>query len=225
MLNMRQMADNAAIASIFQISSFPVPSKNTPKLNETQPLTLFYHTHTEYLKTLLVMLKNVNKRKFLKTLEKLRMKQKLVLDSLELVFRECDQTYRKKPTNLHIFAGTCPLRKRFSEKLLYMARLVAHGFMAQGYQEEECNILQPPAQELVYRYEQISFIMYARCQANSLWPYSDILHYLEDFDKSWTTFERISVELLVNREIRLTAKNKAQRQIFIVILFNIGLYC
>ena len=64
---------NAAIASRFQISSFPAPSKNTPKLNETQPLTLFYHTHTEYLKTLLVMLKKVNKRKFLKTLEKLRM--------------------------------------------------------------------------------------------------------------------------------------------------------
>ncbi|TPX31315.1 hypothetical protein SmJEL517_g05335 [Synchytrium microbalum] len=188
-------ASSSNIATIFNYKQWGRRSRRIPRLNESHPLSLFIHSDEQLTKAIksLHKVRDPASLKFRHKCESVHRTQRLLLESIHLVYSECDISIRADKT----YRSRLPpedqreLEGGFSENILFAAQALARGFRIRGI-ESFTNELVEPARNLCAAMEALRFVFRMRRvgKDNTELPYSDLEAVLKDFDQAWAVFEQ-----------------------------------
>ncbi|KAJ3057230.1 Lateral signaling target protein 2 [Rhizophlyctis rosea] len=183
-----------SVAQIFQHRKWrPMDHDVTPRLNETQPLSLFYHAD-EHLAQNIHLLKKVRDTtttQFRRRNERVHQAQRLLLEAIHLVYS--DMPERDKAARDYR-NGLPPEDQReleggFSENILFAAQALSRGFRIRGIETFTAELVEP-AKELCATLEALRFVFRCRALVCTSPPHEDLYSVLRDFDIAWTQFEK-----------------------------------
>ncbi|KAJ3224974.1 hypothetical protein HK099_007603 [Clydaea vesicula] len=184
-----------SVATIFQVQQWKLlPSEKIPILNEAKPLSLFFHAD----KKLTTEVKNLKKlkdpatRQFSKQNEKVHKQQKLLLDTINIIYQEMDESLRSSRG----YRAQLPpedqreLEEGFSENILFAAQALTRGFRIRGIENFTHDLLEP-ARTLCASIEALRMVFRKySLEPNSFRTHEKLYPVLKDFDASWTKFEQ-----------------------------------
>jgi len=184
----------SSVASIFRFQRWkPSKGETAPKLSENHPLSLYYYAE-EHLSTAIKQLEKVRSvcsRRFHRHTERVHQAQKLLLDTIFLVYSNMDDSIKcpKPHRRLLPAEDQLELTQGFSENILFAAQAIVHGFHIRGI--EHCSDeLREPALQLCATLEALRHVFRTRCLDCPEPPYTGLFPVLMDFDRAWTEFER-----------------------------------
>ncbi|KAJ3149858.1 hypothetical protein HDU86_006815 [Geranomyces michiganensis] len=164
-----------------------------PRLNETQPVSLFWYADKHLSKAVesLTKVGDIDSTKFKRRNERVHRAQRLLLETLLLVYVDMDETYKASRT----YRQQLPpedqreLEGGFSENILFAAQALSCGFRIRGIEEYTTELF-PSAQNLHRCMELIRSAFCKRAVTCPATPYDDLLGVLSEFDLAWVTFEQ-----------------------------------
>ncbi|KAJ3280381.1 hypothetical protein HK104_000708 [Borealophlyctis nickersoniae] len=182
-----------SIAQIFQFRKWKLLDTDViPKLNESHPLSLFYHAD-EYLLRSVASLKKVTSptsAKFRRLNDRVHRAQRLLLDSIYLCYvdlSEEDKSGRAYRAQLPP-EDQRELEGGFSENIWFAGQALSRGFRIRGIEAFTAELVEP-AKQLCATMEALRFVFRCRALVCTAPPHTDLFPVLADFDKSWTAFE------------------------------------
>jgi hypothetical protein len=162
-------------------------------LNESQPITFFYHALSAYGQSI----KHLKKRpsSFSRTSE-FTNTQKIMLDALHLLYSDMDDCRKCSRQYLRPLGPFMrrEFRNSFSQITFQYCIAISHGL----FTDEQFLPLQQNASLLFSVFEAIRFKLEQRTLSSTLYPYDDIYPLLEEFDWAWTAFESQLVDLTIS---------------------------
>ncbi|KAI9296108.1 hypothetical protein K502DRAFT_323991 [Neoconidiobolus thromboides FSU 785] len=184
----------SSVASIFKFQKLKLSkSDSIPKLNESHPLSLYFFAEEHLSDAIkhLEKVKSVCSRRFHRYTERVHLSQKLLLDTIYLIYSDMDEELKISKahrTNLPL-EDQIELNQGFSENILFAAQAIVHGFHIRGI--EHCSEeLKVPALQLCAALEALRHVFRLRALEKPEPPYNCLYPVLSDFDQAWATFER-----------------------------------
>ncbi|KAI8618652.1 hypothetical protein BC830DRAFT_1107865 [Chytriomyces sp. MP71] len=183
-----------AVARIFKYKKPPIQKgQKAPRLNETMPLTMFYHADENIDKCVesLSQIYGVQSERFRRKNEKLHSAQKILLEIVYILFCEIDEDM-KSPRN---YIARLPpddqreLTGAFSENIYFAAQALSKGYRIRGIEQYTSELI-GPAKQLAASMDALRFVFRNRAVSNPMPPHHDLFPVLKDFDASWTAFEQ-----------------------------------
>ncbi|KAJ3108252.1 Lateral signaling target protein 2 [Phlyctochytrium planicorne] len=183
-----------SIAQIFHFKKWkPLAGEVCPRLNESQPLTLYYYADenlTQAIKAL-KRIRNTTSDSFRRKSERVHRAQRLLLDTIHLIYSDLDdelkanRDYRRQlpPEDQR------ELENGFSENILFAAQALSKGFRIRGIEHFTTDLVQP-ARELCASVEALRYLFRLRSLTCPAANYDDLFEVMGDFDKNWTIFEK-----------------------------------
>ncbi|KAJ3188517.1 hypothetical protein HK101_009116 [Irineochytrium annulatum] len=190
-----------SIANIFHFRKWkPLRGETQPRLNETQPLSLYFHADeslTHAIKAL-KRVRNPNSDAFRRKSDRVHRAQRLLLDTIHILYSELDDTHRApRDYRRHLPPeDQRELEGGFSENILFAAQALSKGFRIRGI-EQFTHELADPARELCAAMEAMRYV----CRSGALNGWSGVgeevrsqegrlVDVVRDFDVCWTAFEQ-----------------------------------
>ncbi|KAJ3250853.1 hypothetical protein HDU77_006310 [Chytriomyces hyalinus] len=183
-----------AVSQIFRLKRPPAAKGHKrPRLNETMPLTLFYYADENVAKcvTSLAKLNTVKSERFQLKSAKLHQAQKVLLDTLYLIYIGMDEDMKSSRS----YVSSLPpdeqreLTDGFSENIYYASQALSKGYRIRGIEQYTSELLQP-AKELSASMAALTVVFRNRVMTKPQPPYRDLFPVLMDFDAAWTAFEK-----------------------------------
>lgn len=164
-----------------------------PRLNETMPLTLFYHSDENLIKAIksLRSQSDSSSDTFRRRNERVHKAQRMLLDSIYIIYQETDDTYRASRE----YRRQLPLEDQrelesgFSENILFAAQALSRGFRIRGIEQFTPTLVQP-ALELAAALEALRFVFRSRALRDPTPFHQDLFEVIGGFDAAWTRFEQ-----------------------------------
>ncbi|KAI9327485.1 hypothetical protein BDR26DRAFT_875234 [Obelidium mucronatum] len=177
-----------AISQIFKCKR-PKP----PRLNETMPLTLFYHADQQVSKCVTSLSKVGDTRSdmFRRRNEKLHMSQRTLLDAIYIIYAEIDEELKSPREYIQQLPpdDQRELTGAFSENIYFASQAVSKGYRIRGIEQYTSELIDP-AQQLSASMDALRYVFHTRLSRSPLPPHHDLHGVLKDFDTSWTAFEK-----------------------------------
>ncbi|KAJ3149068.1 hypothetical protein HDU89_004070 [Geranomyces variabilis] len=189
-----QPQTGATVAQIFQFRPVPMREGDVPpRLNETQPVSLFWYADKHLSKAVesLTKVNDIDSTKFKRRNERVHRAQRLLLETLLLVYIDMDETYKASRT----YRQQLPpedqreLEGGFSENILFAAQALSCGFRIRGIEEYTTELF-PSAQNLHRCMENVRSAFCKRAVTCPATPYDDLTGVLAEFDAAWVAFEQ-----------------------------------
>lgn len=137
-------------------------------------------------------IRNVNSIRFRRRNERVHRAQRLLLDSIYLIYTDVDDDY-KSPRE---YRRQLPpedqreLENGFSENILFAAQALARGFRIRGIEQFTSELVEP-AKQLCATMEALRYVFRSRAiECGAGLPYNDLWSVIGDFDLAWTWFEQ-----------------------------------
>eukprot|EP00123_Amoebidium_parasiticum_P021869 comp7524_c0_seq1/m.3189 comp7524_c0_seq1/g.3189 ORF comp7524_c0_seq1/g.3189 comp7524_c0_seq1/m.3189 type:complete len:674 (-) comp7524_c0_seq1:763-2784(-) len=184
-------------AGNFLKSSFENFFGSRPELDESMPLTVFFHT-THSLKKAVRQLEAAKSEldQFV-AIERLHKCQTDVLVALERVFADVNDPRQSREYRLKFPAEVQhELQSYFWETLLFAAELIADGRILEG-RERATELLRPAAVELCEAFETVNRVLRAQARKDPTSYSPKVRSCLRYFDTAWATFENLYVRAVV----------------------------
>jgi len=165
--------------------------------NKNLPISIFYHSD-KYLKKCLLKLKSLRigvtpkfQQKYIKWSREALKAQKSVLYAIFLIYSQTrDYNAHSRYYRLWIPGGDRHLSKNYySEYVLFSAQALLSGVQLPRL-EEYYGELQNRALDLYSSLNTLYQVIYHRMEMSFNPPYTDLVPYLNDFDKFWLLFEK-----------------------------------
>ncbi|KAI8817524.1 uncharacterized protein EV422DRAFT_570571 [Fimicolochytrium jonesii] len=182
------------VAQIFQFQEWqPREQDLPPRLNETQPISLFWFADKHLAKAVagLQKVRDIDSESFKRRNERVHRAQSLLLETIYLIYTDMDEDmkasrqYRRQlPAD-----DQRELEGGFSENILFAAQALSRGFRIRGIEEYTAELYEP-ARQLHSAIEMLRAAFTRRALACSSPPYFDLYPVMKEFDTAWTLFEQ-----------------------------------
>ncbi|KAJ3412930.1 Lateral signaling target protein 2 [Chytridiales sp. JEL 0842] len=197
-----------SIAQIFNFKPCKLSKgEKAPVLNETLPLSLFYHADKHLLKCVsaLKKVRDTNSDAFRKKNERVHRAQRILLDTLYLIHTNADQEYKASreyrrqlpPEDQRELDGG------YSENILFASQALSNGFRIRGIEQFTAELYEP-AKQVCASLEALRYVLTRIAITNPsiishTFNMNDpetrplllrVFEAMRDFDVAWTGFER-----------------------------------
>jgi hypothetical protein len=135
---------------------------------------------------------NAQSLKFHKVLEKVHRVQKLLLDTIYLIYVPMPEDIKSSRDYRQMLPieDQSELDGGFSENILFAAQAIAAGFRVRGI-ERHSDMLREPARQLCASFSAVLHVFRRRSLENPNPPYlPELIPVMRDFDWTWTRFEQ-----------------------------------
>ncbi|KAJ3330717.1 hypothetical protein HDU76_005028 [Blyttiomyces sp. JEL0837] len=157
------------------------------------PLTLYYHAdeHLTHCVKSLKKVRDIASDTFRRRNEKVHRAQRLLLDTIYLIYLDTDEEYRSSRE----YRRQLPpedqreLEGGFSENILFAAQALSKGFRIRGIEQFTSELVEP-AKALCAALDALRFVFRTKSLIAPTPFHFDLFDVIKDFDVAWTAFEQ-----------------------------------
>ncbi|KAJ3077117.1 Lateral signaling target protein 2 [Podochytrium sp. JEL0797] len=158
------------------------------------PLTLYYHADEAVDKAITSLSKIGSTRTdaFIRKNEKLHANQRTLLDAIYILYCEIDEDMKSPREYIRQLPpdDRRELSGAFSENIFFAAQALAQGYRIRGIEQFTSELIDP-ARQLIASMDALRYVFRNRLFRVGPAPsHHDLFPVLQDFDASWTAFEK-----------------------------------